>query len=154
MAICVSYYYKKKKKLKKVWNMVGVQVWIFFFVCALTRLWQHFSKMGSQKKEAILQAKWAVNFVQKAKWAKNELWVSGLHYSSHFLLVQPSHAAAERIFSILQFSSSHLWRITWNSLLCCNTPCSLDSLICACTLIIVCKKWIFGKQNGWIGKAK
>ena len=31
------------------------------------------SKMGSQKKEAILQAKWAVNFVKKAKWAKNEL---------------------------------------------------------------------------------
>ena len=42
--------------------------------------------MGSQKEEAILQAKWAVNFVQKAKWAKNELWVSGLHGSSHFLL--------------------------------------------------------------------
>ena len=29
--------------------------------------------MGSQKKGAILQAKWAVNFVKKAKWAKNEL---------------------------------------------------------------------------------
>ena len=28
--------------------------------------------MGSQKKEAILQAKWAVNFVKKAKWAKIE----------------------------------------------------------------------------------
>ena len=28
-------------------------------------------------------------------------------------------------------------------------PCSLDSLICACTLITVCKKkGIFGKQNG------
>ena len=42
--------------------------------------------MGSHKKEAILQAKWAVNFVKKAKWAKNELGVSGLHGSSHFLL--------------------------------------------------------------------
>ena len=50
--------------------------------------------MGSQKKEAILHAKWAVNFVQKAKWAKNELCVSGLHGSSHVLLVQPSSAAA------------------------------------------------------------
>ena len=58
--------------------------------------------MGSQKKEAILQTKWAVSFVQKAKWAKNELWVSGLHGSSHFLLVQPSSAAAERVFSILR----------------------------------------------------
>ena len=29
--------------------------------------------MGSQKKETILQAKWAVNFVKKVKWAKNEL---------------------------------------------------------------------------------
>ena len=28
-------------------------------------------------------------------------------------------------------------------------PCSLDSLIFACTLITVCKKGIFGKQNGW-----
>ena len=27
-------------------------------------------------------------------------------------------------------------------------PCSLDSLIFACTLITVCKKGIFGKQNG------
>ena len=58
--------------------------------------------MGSQKKEAILQAKWTVNFVQKGKWAKNELCDSGLHGSSHFLLVQPSSAAAERVFSILQ----------------------------------------------------
>ena len=58
--------------------------------------------MGSQNKEAILQAKWAVNFVQKVKRAKNELWVSGLHGSSLFLLVQPSSAAAERVFSILQ----------------------------------------------------
>jgi len=29
--------------------------------------------MDSQKQEAILQVKWAVNFVKKAKWAKNEL---------------------------------------------------------------------------------
>jgi hypothetical protein len=28
------------------------------------------SKIGSQKKEAILQAKWAVNFVKKAKWQR------------------------------------------------------------------------------------
>ena len=101
--------------------------------------------MGSQKKEAILQAKWAVNFVQKAKWAKNELLnsqptIDGLKSEIHtymaanedvprlptdtnpvawwkshamefpkwanafrlVLLVQPSSAAAERVFSILQ----------------------------------------------------
>ena len=38
--------------------------------------------MGSQKKGAMLQAKWAVNFVKNAKWAKNELymsfWIAGL----------------------------------------------------------------------------
>ena len=28
------------------------------------------SKMGSEKKEAILQAKWAVNFVKKSKMGK------------------------------------------------------------------------------------
>jgi len=28
--------------------------------------------MGSQEQKAILQAKWAVNFIKKAKWAKNE----------------------------------------------------------------------------------
>ena len=43
-------------------------------VQALTKFaQQNLSKMGSQKKEAILQAKWAVNFVKKTKWAKNEL---------------------------------------------------------------------------------
>ena len=32
-----------------------------------------FEQKGSQKKEAILQAKWAVNLVKKANWAKNQL---------------------------------------------------------------------------------
>ena len=32
-----------------------------------------FEQNGQPRKEAILQAKWAINFVQKAKWAKNEL---------------------------------------------------------------------------------
>ena len=72
--------------------------------------------MGSQKKEAILQAKWAVNFVKKAKWANNELRVSGLQ-SSHLLLQQRE---SFQFYSALQLSSSHLWRTTWNSLLCCN----------------------------------
>ena len=40
--------------------------------------------MGSQKKEAILQAKWAVNFVKKSKIGKE--WA----------------LRAERVFSILQ----------------------------------------------------
>ena len=31
------------------------------------------SKMGSQKKEAILQAKWAANFVKKAKWLPGKM---------------------------------------------------------------------------------
>ena len=81
--------------------------------------------MDSQKKEAILQAKWAVNFVKKAKWAKNDCMVASedvptdinpvAWWKSHamelpkwanafrlVLLVQPSSAAAERVFSILQ----------------------------------------------------
>ena len=77
--------------------------------------------MGSQKKEAILQAKWAVHFVKKAKWATNDYiaasedvptdinpvawwkshalelpkWANALRL---VLLVQPSSAAAERVF--------------------------------------------------------
>ena len=73
--------------------------------------------MGSQKKEAILQTKWAVNFVKKAKWAKNDYMAASedvptdinpvAWWKSHamellVLLVQPSSAAAEIVFSILQ----------------------------------------------------
>ncbi len=52
--------------------------------------------MGSQKKEAILQAKWAANFVKKSQeWALT-FWIA---LATSF---QPSSAAAERVFSILQ----------------------------------------------------
>ena len=66
------------------------------------------SKMGSQKKEAILQAKWAVNLLKKAKWERMSSLPAKLLESSKaigfrlVLLVQPSSAVAERVFSILQ----------------------------------------------------
>ena len=68
------------------------------------------------------------------------------------LLVQPSTAAAERVFSILQRFTAQQ-QVIFGGLpgtLCyvAIQPCSLDSLICACTLITECKKGIFGKQNG------
>ena len=101
--------------------------------------------MGSQKKEAILQAKWAVDFVKKAKWAKNELWVSGLHGSSHF------HSRESLFNSTTLYSSAAVIFGGLPGTLCyvAIQPCSLDYLIFACTLITVCKKGIFGKQNGW-----
>ena len=68
------------------------------------------------------------------------------------LLVQPSSAAAERVFNSTALYS--LAAVIFGGLpgtLCyvAIQPCSLDSLIFACTLITVFKKkGIFGKQNG------
>ena len=58
--------------------------------------------MGSQKKEAILQAKWAVNFVKKQKRMSFEFLDCMANAFRLVLLVQPSSATAERVFSILQ----------------------------------------------------
>ena len=48
------------------------------------------------------------------------------------LLVQPSSAAVKRVFLILQcFTAQQPSSLEdlWKALLCCNTTCSLDSLI-------------------------
>ena len=55
--------------------------------------------MGSQKKEAILQAKWAANFVKKSKMGQEWALTFWIALATSF---QPSSAAAERVFSILQ----------------------------------------------------
>ena len=76
-----------------------------------------FEQNGQPKERSNSASKMGCQFCQKSKMGKE--WAFRL-----VLLVQPSSAAAERIFqfySALQLSSSHLWRTTWNSLLCCNT---------------------------------
>ena len=79
--------------------------------------------MGSQKKEAILQAKWAVNFVKKAKWAKNELL-------SFWIAVQPCSAAAESLFnSTVLYSSAAVIFGLPGTLLCCKTLFSFPTRV-------------------------
>ena len=76
------------------------------------------SKMGCQK------SKMGCQFCQKSKMGKEGALSFLTNAFRLVVLVQPSSSAAERVFSILQrftVSSSHLWRTTWNSLLCCNT---------------------------------
>ena len=62
-------------------------------------------------------------------------------------------ASAERVFSILQHFTAQQQSSLEDYIpetLCyvAIQPCSLDSLIFASTLITLCKKGIFGKQNG------
>ena len=67
------------------------------------------------------------------------------------LSVQPSSAAAESLFnSTTHYNSAAVIFGGLPGTLCyvAIPPCSLDPLICACTLITLCKKGIFGKQNG------
>ena len=85
---------------------------------------------------------WKSHVMELPKWANAFRLV---------LLVQPSSAAAESLFDCTALYSSAA--IIFGGLpgtFCYVTiqPCSLDSLICACILITVCKQGIFGKQNG------
>ena len=64
------------------------------------------SKMGSQKKEAILKQNGLPKQIglTKSKMGKEYC------YSNNF--VQPSSAVAESVFSILQYFTTHLWTTT------------------------------------------
>ena len=71
------------------------------------------------------------------------------------LLVQPS-AAAESLFdtTVLQLSSSHLWKTTWNSLsvYVAIQPCSLDSLYCLHFNYSMQKESKMGERGSKMGK--
>ena len=67
------------------------------------------------------------------------------------LLVQPSSAAAERVFSILQRFTAQQQsslRTTWNSLLCCNTTLLIRFSNVCLHFNYSMQKRNFGKQNG------
>ena len=67
------------------------------------------------------------------------------------MLVQPSSAAAERVFSILQRFTGQQQSSLEDYLELCYVaiqPCSLYSLIFDCTLITVCKQGIFESKMG------
>ena len=74
--------------------------------------------MGSQKKEAILQAKWAANFVKKAK---NEDVLAEINWWKSHTMELPKWAKTGMLQLTLQLSSRnlrkttcHLWKTTWN----------------------------------------
>ena len=122
----------------------------------LSKVWAKW--VAKRKKQFCKQ-----NGLSKAKWAKNELWVSVLPAKLLLVLLLPlpiyflSHIGGfvKRGFSIVQrfYSSAAVifggLRIPGTLCYVAIQPCSLHSLIWACTLIIVCKKGIFGKPKGW-----
>ena len=77
------------------------------------------SKMGCQK------SKMGCQFCQKSKMGKEGALSFLTNAFRLVVLVQPSSAAAESLFNSTALyrsaACSHLWRTTWNSLLCCNT---------------------------------
>ena len=119
--------------------------------------------MGSQKKEAILQAKWAVNFVKKAKWAKNDYMavsedvptdINPVAWWKSHAMELPKWANAFRLSAAIIFGGLP-------ETLCyvAIQPCSLDSLIFACTLITEEKKKEFleskmGERESKMGESE
>ena len=136
----------------------------------LNKIWE---KCVAKRKKQFYKQNGLSILSKKAKLAKNELWVSVVPAKLLLVLLLPlpiyflSHIGGfVRVFSIVQcfYSSAAVifggLRILGTLCYVAIQPCSLGSLIWACTLIIACKKEFLEskmdeRERKWVkGKAK